>query len=236
MADRKLMEEYENSVMSLAVSEMLEKFGKELEEEYKNMDDIPDNPEAGEKFYKALDREYRKGRIRSFGKKAATFGRYAVTVCAVIIVFFSISVVSVDALRIKFLDWLTNIHSTHTTYNDSDNINDVISPGYLPDGYNLQLYSRDDTLTTQRFVNGKGSSISISISTSITTPSNVVINTDNESTYSEFIDVNGNTAVYTQKDEISSLMWIDGNTSYLITTSDNTISEDILVKIAQSLK
>lgn len=236
MADRKLMEEYENSVMSLAVSEMLEEFGKELEEEYKNMDDIPDNPEAGEKFYKALDREYRKGRIRSFGKKAATFGRYAVTVCAVIIVFFSISVVSVDALRIKFLDWLTNIHSTHTTYNDSYSINDVISPSYLPDGYNLQLYSRDDTLTTQRFVNGKGSSISISISTSITTPSNVVINTDNESTYSEFIDVNGNVAVYTQKDEISSLMWIDGNTSYLITTSDNTISEDILVKIAQSLK
>lgn len=236
MADRKLMEEYENSVMSLAVSEMLEEFGKELEEEYKNMDDIPDNPEAGEKFYKALDREYRKGRIRSFGKKAATFGRYAVTVCAVIIVFFSISVVSVDALRIKFLDWLTNIHSTHTTYNDSYNINDVISPGYLPDGYNLQLYSRDDTLTTQKFVNGKGSSISISISTSITNSSNVVINTDNESTYSEFIDVNGNTAVYTQKDEISSLMWIDGNTSYLITTSDNTISEDILVKIAQSLK
>lgn len=236
MADRKLMEEYENSVMSLAVSEMLEKFGKELEEEYKNMDDIPDNPEAGEKFYKALDREYRKGRIRSFGKKAATFGRYAVTVCAVIIVFFSISVVSVDALRIKFLDWLTNIHSTHTTYNDSYSINDVISPSYLPDGYNLQLYSRDDTLTTQKFVNGKGSSISISISTSITNSSNVVINTDNESTYSEFIDVNGNTAVYTQKDEISSLMWIDGNTSYLITTSDNTISEDILVKIAQSLK
>lgn len=236
MADRKLMEEYENSVMSLAVSEMLEEFGKELEEEYKNMDDIPDNPEAGEKFYKALDREYRKGRIRSFGKKAATFGRYAVTVCAVIIVFFSISVVSVDALRIKFLDWLTNIHSTHTTYNDSYNINDVISPSYLPDGYNLQLYSRDDTLTTQKFVNGKGSSISISISTSITNSSNVVINTDNESTYSEFIDVNGNTAVYTQKDEISSLMWIDGNTSYLITTSDNTISEDILVKIAQSLK
>ena len=236
MADRKLMEEYENSVMSLAVSEMLEEFGKELEEEYKNMDDIPDNPEAGEKFYKALDREYRKGRIRSFGKKAATFGRYAVTVCAVIIVFFSISVVSVDALRIKFLDWLTNIHSTHTTYNDSYSINDVISLGYLPDGYNLQLYSRDDTLTTQRFVNGKGSSISISISTSITTPSNVVINTDNESTYSEFIDVNGNVAVYTQKDEISSLMWIDGNTSHLITTSDNTISEDILVKIAQSLK
>lgn len=236
MADRKLMEEYESSVMSLAVSEMLEEFGKELEEEYKNMDDIPDNPEAGEKFYKALDREYRKGRIRSFGKKAATFGRYAVTVCAVIIVFFSISVVSVDALRIKFLDWLTNIHSTHTTYNDSYNINDVISPGYLPDGYNLQLYSRDNTLTTQKFVNGNGKSISIAISTSITNSSNAVINADNESTSSEFIDVNGNTAVYTQKDEISSLMWIDGNTSYLITTSDNTISEDILVKIAQSLK
>lgn len=236
MADRKLMEEYENSVMSLAVSEMLEKFGKELEEEYKNMDDIPDNPEAGEKFYKALDREYRKGRIRSFVKKAATFGRYAVTVCAVIIVFFSISVVSVDALRIKFLDWLTNIHSTHTTYNDSYSINDVISPGYLPDGYSLQSYNKDGTLTTQKFVNDNGKSISIIISTNISNSSNVVINTDNDSTYSETIDVNGNTAVYTPKDGGSSLMWIDDNTSFFITSTDDTTTKEILVKIAQSLK
>ena len=71
---------------------------------------------------------------------------------------------------------------------------------------------------------------------SISNSSNVVINTDNESTYSETIDVNGNTAVYTPKDGGSSLMWIDDNTSFFITSTDDTTTKEILVKIAQSLK
>ena len=112
----------------------------------------------------------------------------------------------------------------------------MISPSYLPDGYSLQSYNKEDTLTTQKFVNDKGKSISIAISTSITNSSNVVINTDNESTSSEFIDVNGNTAVYTPKDGGSSLMWIDDNTSFFITSTDDTTTKEILVKIAQSLK
>lgn len=231
MADRKLMEEYENSVMSLAVSEMLEKLGRELEEEYKDMEDIPPNPEASDKFYKALDKEYRKGQIRSFGKKAARFGRYAITVCAAVIVVFSISVVSVDALRIKFLDWLTNVHSTHTTYNDIDHVKASVFPEYVPNGYALQFYNKDDNLITETYTNDNGDIISIIINTD-----NMVFNSDNESTDSELIEINDYIGVYTQKGNSKSIVWNDENASYIISSNDANISKDSIVKIAQSLK
>lgn len=229
MADRKLMEEYENSVMSLAVSEMLEKLGRELEEEYKNMEDIPPNPEASEKFYKALDKEYRKGQIRSFGKKAARFGRYAITVCAAVIVIFSISVVSVDALRIKFLDWLTNVHSTHTAYNDI--LNDNALPEFIPTGYVLQSYNYEGALTTESFVNSSEEYITIIIS-----PSNYVFNSDNEETFSETVEINDYIGLYSFKDNCSTLIWTSKEEMYTITTNDNSITKETIVKIAQSLK
>lgn len=109
MADRKLIKDYEDAVMNLAVSDMLEQYGKELEEKYKDVEDVSPSPEAAEKFEKALNKAYRNGQLCAFRKKAVKFGKYAVTVCAAFIVVFAVSVVSVDAFRLRFLEWLTNI-------------------------------------------------------------------------------------------------------------------------------
>ena len=231
MADRKLMEEYENSVMSLAVSEMLEKLGRELEEEYKDIEDIPPNPEASENFYKALDKEYRKGQIRSFGKKAARFGRYAITVCAAVIVVFSISVVSVDALRIKFLNWLTNVHSTHTSYNDIDHVKSSVFPEHIPSGYLLQSYNKEDNIITETFVNAKNYFITIVINNN----NNSVYSIDNEETDYEIVEINDNTGLITDKEGLITLIWNDATHNYFISTNDNTISTDTIIQIAQSL-
>ena len=231
MADRKLMEEYENSLMSLAVSEMLEKMGKELEEEYKNMEDIPPDPEAGKKFYKAIDREYKKGRRREFGQKAAKFGRYAVTVCAAVIVAVSISVVSVDALRVKFLDWLANIHSTHDSYNDFSHMNDVYFPEHIPNGYSLKTFNNEGVLISETFTDSSDNYIKL-----IICPEDFVLNSDNEENDIENVNVNNSTGIYMIKDEFVSLIWnVDGK-KYTMSTNDVSISKEELVKIAQSIK
>ncbi len=231
MADRKLMEEYENSLMSLAVSEMLEKMGKELEEEYKNMEDIPPDPEAGKKFYRAIDREYKKGRRRAFGKKAAKFGRYAVTVCAAVIVAVSISVVSVDALRVKFLDWLANIHSTHDSYNDFSHMNDVYFPEHIPNGYSLKTFNNEGVLISETFTDSSDNYIKL-----IICPEDFVLNSDNEENDIENVNVNNSTGIYMIKDEFVSLIWnVDGK-KYTMSTNDVSISKEELVKIAQSIK
>lgn len=231
MADRKLMEEYENSLMSLAVSEMLEKMGKELEEEYKNMEDIPPDPEAGKRFYRALDREYKKGRRREFGKKAAKFGRYAVTVCAAVIVAVSISVVSVDALRVKFLDWLANIRPTHTTYNDYSRLNSIYVPEYLPKDYVLQSFNNEGVLTTETFSDSEENHIMLTVC-----PEDFVYNADNENTDNEVIKINDSVGIYFVKDDCITLIWNKEGNNYTISTNDFSISKDEIIKIAQSIK
>lgn len=55
MTGHKLENANDELIMELAVSEMLEMFGRKLEEEYKNMNDIPDNQEAKKRFYNAID-------------------------------------------------------------------------------------------------------------------------------------------------------------------------------------
>ncbi len=233
MAERKFIEEYENSAMSLAVSEMLEEYGKELEEEFKSIEDIQPSSEALEKFKKALDREYRKGRLRSFCKASARFGRYAVTICAAVIVIFSISIVSVDALRFRFLEWLTSIHSSHTVYNDSNELSNIIIPEYLPNGYILQQYNKEDLITTETFTNENKSQITIVISEG---KSNAVLSVDNESSYSETILINDNTGVYLQKETVQNIFWNDERYFYMLTANDALLSKEEIVKVAQSLK
>lgn len=60
MTGHKLENANDDLIMELAVSEMLEMFGRKLEEEYKNMNDIPDNPEAEKSFYNALEKSKNK--------------------------------------------------------------------------------------------------------------------------------------------------------------------------------
>ncbi len=232
MADRKLIKDYEDAVMNLAVSDMLEQYGKELEEKYKDVEDVSPSPEAAEKFEKALNKAYRNGQLCAFRKKAAKFGKYAVTVCAAFIVVFAVSVVSVDAFRLRFLEWLTNIHESHSSLKintSSSTYYDMIHADYMAEGYKLTNY------------NNYGDLIEIYYSNNI---NNVKIyvyldyftfNTDSENTLSEDVYINGDKGLYQKKELTSTIFWYNGEKSYCISTNDIQITKDELVKIAQSI-
>lgn len=230
MADRKLINDYENAVMNLAISDMLEQYGRELEEEYKDVEDIPPSPEAAEKFEKELNKAYRNGQLRSFRTRIAKFGKYAVTVCAAFIVVFAVSVVSVDALRLRFLEWLINIHESHSSLNiDNKAYSNMVHADYLPDGYRLINYNNDGDLIEICYSNNINK-VNIRVYLNDCT-----FNTDNENTSSEEVYINGNKGQFQKKELASTLLWYDNKNSYWISTNDSGISKDEIIKIAQSI-
>ena len=232
MADRKLINDYDNALMNLAVSDMLEQYGKELEEKYKDVEDVPPSPEAAEKFEKELNKAYRNGQLRSFRKKAVKFGKYAVTVCAAFIVVFAVSVVSVDALRLRFLEWLFNIHGSHSSLNinKSDSTHyDIVHADYMIDGYRLINYNNDGELIEICYSNNINK-INIRIYLKDST-----FNADNENTLSEEVYINGNKGQYQKKELITSIYWYKDEQTYWISTNDTNISKDEIIKIAQSI-
>lgn len=232
MADRKLISDYDDAVMNIAVSDMLEEYGRELEEKYKDVEDVPPSPKAAEKFEKELNKAYRNGQLRSFRTKAMKFGKYAVTVCAALIVVFAVSVVSVDALRFRFLEWLINIHENYTTINlvqnEKQNSNAILAD-YMPNGYKLKVYNDYKENIELRYSNDIND-INIYISLRKST-----FNSDNEDTSAEKIIINGYDGIYQKKEFMSTIFWYDGEKSYNISTTDLTISKDELIKIAQSI-
>ena len=230
MADSKLINDYEDALMNLAVSDMLEQYGRELEEKYKDVEDVPPSPEAAEKFEKELNKAYRNGQLRSFRTRIAKFGKYAVTVCAAFIVVFAVSVVSVDALRLKFLEWLTNIHESHSSLNiDNKVYSNMVHADYLPYGYELINYSNDGDLIEVCYSNNINK-VNIRVYLN-----DFTFITDNENTSSEEVYINGNKGQYQKKELISTIFWYSSEKSYCISTDDMQITKDEFVKIAQSV-
>lgn len=235
MNDQKLINDYENAVMELAVSDMLEQYGKELEEKYKHDEDIAPSPEAAAKFEKSLNKAYKARRLRSFRTKALKFGRYAVTICAVFIIIFATSVISVDAIRIKFLEWLISIHGTYNSLiisDDNSAYKNMICADNLPNGYELTKYNYNDNLI-EAYYSNKTNYVKILVYSDHF--NGITFNTDNENPLSEDVYINENRGQYQNSDTASTIFWYNGEKSYCISTDDAQITKDILVEIAQSI-
>lgn len=233
MNDKKIYEEYENAALGVAVSDMLELLGRQYEAEAKLLDDVTPSPEAEAEFEKALDREYRKGIMRSFGKSVLKGSKYLLTACAAVIVVFAVSVVSVDAFRLRFIQWLTNISGGYNTLSTDGGVSsDVSFPQFIPDNYKLDSYDSDPNIVTYRYSSESDTYICINKHIG-----QITLNHDNEdiSEYTEIID--GQQVYYvSQKSDTISIVWAAENSTYSIFTNDLSISIDVLVKIAKSLE
>lgn len=235
MADRKLINDYEDALLNLAVSDMLEQYGKELEEKYKYVEDVPPSPEAAEKFEKELNKAYRNGQLRSFRTKIAKFGKYAVTVCAAFIVVFAVSVISVDAFRLRFLEWLFNIHESHSSLNISNDNNaysNMVHADYLPDGYELVNYNNNRNVIELCYSNNINN---IKIRVYLNDYNDFNFNIDNENTSSEEVYINGDKGQYRKSELMSAIFWYSDEKTYCISTDDIQIDKEKLVEIAQSI-
>ena len=233
MSDKEIRTEYENAVLSMAVSEMMDDIGKQLIEEAKSAENIIPSAEARSKFEKALDKSYRKGKISSLKKSVSKASRYFLTACAAAIIVVAVSVVSVDAFRIKFIEWLANIGGGYNTVDFTDQShNDTILPENIPDKYILNSYTNNDNMIKYQYTSSDKTNIYISRYIKNTT-----FNIDNEDleNYKEIVE-NGQAFYYTNKNNSSYLIWNTEDYSYIFFTDDYTISEKEIIKIAQTFE
>lgn len=233
MNDKEIRTEYENAVLSMAVSEMMDDIGKQLIEEAKSAENIIPSAEARSKFEKALDKSYRKGKISSLKKSVSKASRYFLTACAAAIIVVAVSVVSVDAFRIKFIEWLANIGGGYNTVDFTDQShNDDILPKHIPDNYELNSYTNDGNIAKYQYFSNDKKEICITKYTQATT-----YNIDNEvlNEYKEII-VNSQVYYWIYKENSIYMIWNTNNNSYTLYTNDEGLSENDIVDIAQTLK
>lgn len=234
----------EESAINTAVADLMDIQGEELWKECQraiNEADAvhPDDLHKAE-FNKALEKASRNGKIAVFFNSIAKPAKYVVTSLAVVVVAFSVCVISVDAFRVRFIDWLMKLNDTHMTVDtvdqDAVNYNDVVksvnSSILKPTGYTFKSTISEYGSTTTTFEDSLGHYITI-----LELINNQTSNLDNEEFIeNEDISVNNYDGKYIKKDSNMKIIWKTNSETYIIFTNDNNISKEEFVQIAESIK
>ena len=174
-----------------------------------------------EKRMRILFDKMRRDKYHRFTKRATIALIAAILIISMTITAFAIPA-SRDYIIHKFFD-----HSTYTVVNGEHNEVGEITIGYIPDGFEKTYEYIDDTERIHTYTANNEwieiSKMSLGLKTDIDTESN---------NYREIIYNNKTYLSYDNKTS-NAFIWNDGNFEYVITSSN--LSNDILLKIADSV-
>lgn len=166
--------------------------------------------------------------------------RVAVAMLVVIVILFT-TVASVQAVRVRVLNFLMDIQPKYTSFelkeNDSGsggrspvvNWTKAYVPTYMPDGYKVSNISNNELLKKIVFENQQGSLI---LYTELTEGNNHGVDTEDASDLKP-ISINGHEGTLVVKKSMVTIVWEMDN--HMFTVQAQT-SEDTAVKIAEGVK
>lgn len=241
---KKLFEEYEDSLFRLVMHETAEIEGKALLDEREILKNDPafvPSEEAVQRFSSQLDNILKRKKANALRQKTIKIlNRSAVAMLIVIILLFT-TVASVQAIRVKVLNFFMDIQPKYTSYqvnengNGSGNGEPVVNwtkayvPTYIPEGYKVNSSSNSETFKKIVFGNHQGMII---IYTELNEGSIAQSDTENASTFKE-ISINGHNGTLAEKNSTVTIVW---EMEDHIFTINAPTDQETAIKIAESVK
>ena len=242
---KKLYEEYEDSLFRLIMNDAAEKEGKSFLEEKERLKADPKNqpsPEKIERFSHRLDsllkKQNRNHRRRSISR---ILSKVAVVVLVMVAVF-STAMVSVDAFRIKVMNFLIDVQPEYTSFQIKDgssgskgekmvvNWTNTYLPTYIPAGYEVDSLTYTDPLKEITYRNQKNKDLVIDYSESDDS-NNITVDTEKASV--KTIYINGHKGMLVAKNSQTTVVWETDHHIFVVCTMEST---DETLKIAQNVK
>ena len=247
MKKRQINDEMMDSVLKTMLSEYQEEEGRKIlkeAEELNKTDEYAPTKQQIKEFEKISKRQLRKKKIKSLNFKLKVYR--TATALGVLLLIFNISVVSVPAMKEKTLEFFMKIYNDHTDIGkypgekveDVKNVSDdrftiklskEYEITYLPEGFKLGDMSKDETGWEANYYNEDEV---ITFSQSSLNGTDLSIDTEN--TKNTYVDINGQQAFVTEKDEQISVTWrVDEN---IIRVTSIGVKKAELIKVAKSVE
>lgn len=220
----KTEEKIVDKVLDTLIDEVsAEAYRKEADYNAPEVNFSPEHERNMQKLFKNERRKYNLRRATVVTGKVACF-------LLVVVVAMSVAIYNVDALRTKFFNFFfvkeapdTEITFTETKQNSYSN--DMVSIGYIPDGFKITKDKAGINNLFLKFKNGE-KFIQVkrnndSLKTAINTEKGVVEN----------IKINGYEGAYIINNSANILLWYDGVYTYRIFTN---LEKEEIIKIAES--
>ena len=247
MKKRQINDEMMDSVLKTMLSEYQEEEGRKIlkeAEELNKTDEYAPTKQQIKEFEKISKKQLRKKKIKSLNFKLKVYR--TATALGVLLLIFNISVVSVPAMKEKTLEFFMKIYNDHTDIGkypgekveDVKNVSDdrftiklskEYEITYLPEGFKLGDMSKDETGWEANYYNEDEV-----ITFSQSSPNGTDLSIDTENTKNTYVDINGQQAFVTEKDEQISVTWrVDEN---IIRVTSIGVKKAELIKVAKSVE
>ena len=247
MKKRQINDEMLDSVLKTMLSEYQEEEGRKIlkeAEELNKTDEYAPTKQQIKEFEKISKKQLHKKKIKSLSFKLKVYR--TATALGVLLLIFNISVVSVPAMKEKTLEFFMKTYNDHTDIGkypgekveDVKNVSDdrftiklskEYEITYLPEGFKLGDMSKDETGWEANYYNEDEV---ITFSQSSLNGTDLSIDTEN--TKNTYVDINGQQAFVTEKDEQISVTWrVDEN---IIRVTSIGVKKAELIKVAKSVE
>ena len=220
----------ENKTMELAFEALLEDAAKTAEEELLK-EQLPSDDEIvfSAAHEAKMQKLFRKARIE---KKLKAARKIAFRAACIIVAFLTVSafaVLSVEALRNRVLNFFFDKDAPNSVYrvNAEGYSDDVIDISYVPERFEVSEKEIYETSSLYLFENG---SEYFNVTVRKINKSNII---DTEKGFSKELIINGRTGIYTENENLITILFEDENYSYTIF---GNISLKELQKIAKNVK
>ena len=247
MKKRQINDEMMDSVLKTMLSEYQDEEGRKIlkeTEELNKSDEYAPTKQQIKEFEKISKKQLHKKKIKSLSFKLKVYR--TATALGVLLLIFNVSVVSVPAMKEKTLEFFMKTYNDHTDIGkypgekveDVKNVSDdrftiklskEYEITYLPEGFKLGDMSKDETGWEANYYNEDEV---ITFSQSSLNGTDLSIDTEN--TKNTYVDINGQQAFVTEKDEQISVTWrVDEN---IIRVTSIGVKKAELIKVAKSVE
>lgn len=240
---RKLYEAYEDSLFQLVMHDAAEKEGRLLLEEKEKLKKDPEfipSQDALRNFGKQLDTRRKKTQSYAGKQRLWQALNKAAIALLIMLVILGATVVSVQAVRVKVLNFLMDIQQEYTSFQMKDSSgskgggatidwHQAYIPTYIPDGYEISTARKDERSRVIEFQNPQGASITYM---ELMQGSKPHVDTENASDL-ETVSINGFEGTLVAKGSSVTLIWAMNDSMFIIS---GQIGKDTAVQIAEGVK
>ncbi len=226
MIDNDLWDKILDDLIDKAAPIAAEELGMELPD--------PDDVEFSKEHENAMRKLFRKEQRKLVYRKVLKYSKRAAVFFLAIVVVSGVFVFSVEAWRVKVLNFVIDMSQTHSEINFSEEgtkgdsyASDEITLGYIPEGFKLDKKDVKGDMISLVF---KGEESYFIFSMREITGS---IGIDTEDASVKKLKINGHEALFSSNENVNILVWHDEDYTYSLS---GTVEENEMAEIARSIK
>ena len=241
---RKLFEEYEDSLFKLVMHDVAEKEGQRFLDEKDKLKNNPEylpSPEAVQNFSRQTDAYLEKSKAYTRKRRILAALNKAAVAILITLVILGTTVVTVEAFRVKALNFLMNVQQEYTSFqlqdssNDSEGVSTNIDwhqsyvPTYMPDGYEISSITDSELSKTIEFTNLQGSLITYM---ELSAGAKPALDTEHATGF-EAVSINGHEGTMVMKNSLVTIIWAMNDRMFMIR---GQIEKDMAIEMAEGVK